>query len=90
VNETNERLEALGEGVTRGIVESEIRTATALTALAGDVRELTAFLRETQNLRPRVAQREKDIDAPQAPPGVMDSSGAAESAAPSLECRPAL
>jgi uncharacterized protein Yka (UPF0111/DUF47 family) len=64
---TNVRVEEgltnLREELSRRIVESEIRTATALTALAGDVRELTAFLRETQDLRPRVAQCEKDIDA---------------------------
>ena len=63
LDETNARLEALREDLTRRVVESEIRTATALTALSADVRELTSFLKQTQDLRPRVTQCEQDIAA---------------------------
>ncbi len=55
--ETNLRLDALG----RRVVEGEIRTASALTALAHDVRELTGYLRVQGDLRPRVERCEKDI-----------------------------
>jgi len=60
---TNDRLDAMRAELSQRIVESEIRTATALTALSGDVRELTAVLRQTQDLRPRVTQCEEDIAA---------------------------
>lgn len=65
---TNERVDSLAEHVdqmreelSRRIVESEIRTATAIADLAGNVRELTSFLRQTNDLRPRVEQCEDDI-----------------------------
>ncbi len=63
---TNERVEtgltALREELSRRIVESEIRTSTAITELAGTVRELTGVLRVTHDLRPRVERCEHDID----------------------------
>lgn len=61
--ETNSRLDALREELSRRIVESEIRTATAITDLAGTVREMTSFLKQTNDLRPRVEQCEDDIKA---------------------------
>ncbi|MDX2015180.1 MAG: hypothetical protein SFW67_33615 [Myxococcaceae bacterium] len=67
LDETNERLETglreLREALSRRIVESEIRTTTALTALSAEVRELTSSLKQTQDLRPRVTQCEQDLAA---------------------------
>lgn len=57
--ETTEHLDTLS---TR-VVESEIRTATALTDLAGSVREVTTLLREQHDLRPRVERCESEIAA---------------------------
>jgi hypothetical protein len=61
LDETNERLDTTGEELGRRIVESELRTATAITDLAGTVRELTAHLRLQSDLRPRVEKCERDI-----------------------------
>lgn len=61
LNETNVRLEQLREELSRRIVESEMRTATAITALAGNVGELVTFLKQDRDLRPRLEQCEKDI-----------------------------
>ena len=54
-------LDARIDETNRRLVASEIRTATALTDLAGNVHELTAFLRVQSDLRPRVERCEKDI-----------------------------
>jgi uncharacterized protein Yka (UPF0111/DUF47 family) len=48
--------------LSRRIVDSEMRTATAITELAGTVGELTDVLRRQADLRPRVEQNERDID----------------------------
>ena len=61
LNETNVRLEQLREELSRRIVESEMRTATAIAALAGNVGELVTFLKQDRDLRPRLEQCEKDI-----------------------------
>lgn len=58
---TNERLEAMHAGLSQRIVESEVRTATALTELAATVRDMTSVLRAQNDLRPRVDQCERDI-----------------------------
>jgi len=58
---TNERLDAMHAGLSQRIVESELRTATALTELAVTVREMTSVLRAQNDLRPRVDQCERDI-----------------------------
>ena len=70
IDQTNERLESLSTHVdqmrdelSRRIVDSEIRTSTAIADLAGTVRELTSFLRQTGDLRPRLEQCEDDIKA---------------------------
>jgi hypothetical protein len=70
IDETNSRLESLSAHVdqmkdelSRRIVESEIRTSTAITDLAGNVRELVSILKQTNDLRPRVEQCEDDIKA---------------------------
>src|SRR5580704_14295986 len=52
--------EGLGT-LTRRVVESEIRTSTAITELAGTVREMTGVLRSQADLRPRVERCERDI-----------------------------
>lgn len=54
---TNERLDTLA----RRVVESEIRTSTAITDLAGTVHALTDVLRASNDLRPRVERCEQDI-----------------------------
>lgn len=62
VDSIAERLDQMGDELSLRIVESETRTATATIAdLAGNVRELTSFLRQTNDLRPRVEQCEDDI-----------------------------
>ncbi len=68
LRKTNERVESIAERLDQmrdelslRIVESETRTATAIADLAGNVRELTPFLRQTNDLRPRVEQCEDDI-----------------------------
>lgn len=61
LNETNVRLEQLGETLGRRIVESELRTATAIAELAGTVRDLATTLKEDRDLRHRVERCELDI-----------------------------
>ena len=63
LNETNARLDNLGETLGRRIVESEMRTATAIAELAGTVRELSTSLKEDRDLRRRVERCESDIAA---------------------------
>jgi predicted nucleic acid-binding Zn-ribbon protein len=58
---TNERLEAMHAGLSQRIVESELRTATAITELAATVRDMTSVLRTQNDLRPRVDRCERDI-----------------------------
>jgi uncharacterized protein YceH (UPF0502 family) len=43
------------------VVESELRTATAITDLAVTVRDMTSVLRAQSDLRPRVERCEQDI-----------------------------
>ncbi len=69
IEQTNSNLESLSDHVdqmrdelSRRIVESEIRTSTAITDLAGNVRELVSILKQTNDLRPRVEQCEDDIE----------------------------
>jgi septal ring factor EnvC (AmiA/AmiB activator) len=42
LDQTNEEVHAMKEELSRRIVESELRTATAITELAGTVRDLTS------------------------------------------------
>lgn len=51
LNETNARLESLRDDLGRRIVESELRTATAITDLAGSVRELISSIKDDRDLR---------------------------------------
>jgi hypothetical protein len=55
---TNDRLDLL----SRRVVESEVRTSTAIVELAGTVREMTTVLRAQSDLRPRVERCERDIE----------------------------
>jgi chromosome segregation ATPase len=56
-------VDSLEEGLGRRIVESEMRTATALTELAGTIRDLSALLRTQADLRPRLEKCEREIEA---------------------------
>jgi predicted nucleic acid-binding Zn-ribbon protein len=58
---TNERLEQMHAGLSQRIVESEVRTATAISELAVSVRDMTSVLRAQNDLRPRVDRCERDI-----------------------------
>ena len=51
LNETNARLESLRDDLGRRIVESEMRTATAMTELSGSVRDLITVIKEDRDLR---------------------------------------
>jgi hypothetical protein len=61
IDGTNERLDTVREELSRRIVESEIRTSTAITELAGTVREMTHVLRASHDVRPRLERCEHDI-----------------------------
>lgn len=61
LDETNERLEGLGHTLGSRIAESEMRTATALSDLAGSLQKVTAILHDALDLRPRVERCERDI-----------------------------
>jgi hypothetical protein len=63
LDQTNERVETGLAEVSRRIVESEIRTSTAIVELAGTVHEMTEVLRAQNDLRPRVERCEHDIAA---------------------------
>jgi chromosome segregation ATPase len=63
IDRTGTRIDDLREELGRRIVESEVRTATAITALAGSVRDLADMLRAQHDLRPRVDKCERDIEA---------------------------
>jgi hypothetical protein len=55
--ETNARLDNL----SRRVVESEMRTATAIVDLHGTVRDMVDVLRAQHDLRPRLDHAERDI-----------------------------
>jgi hypothetical protein len=57
VRATNTRLDE----TNARIVESELRTASAITGLHGTVSDLVDVLREQHDLRPRVDRCERDI-----------------------------
>src|SRR5262245_28212578 len=56
-SELAERFAELGHR----LVDSEMRTATAIAELAGSVRDMTTYLRAQGDLRPRVERCELDI-----------------------------
>jgi hypothetical protein len=61
IDETHARIDELRDDLSRRIVESELRTATAITDLAGTVREMTGILRSQSDVRPRLEKCERDI-----------------------------
>ena len=63
LDQTNARMEQGFDALSRRLVESELRTATALVDLAGSVREVTDLLRSQNDLRPRVERCEAEIGA---------------------------
>lgn len=66
VDQTNVSLEQMNgrmDHMERRIVESELRTATAITDLAGTIQALTDLLKSQHDLRPRVERCEREIDA---------------------------
>ena len=63
LDETNVRMEQGFDSLSRRLVDSELRTATALVELAGSVRDVTQLLRSQHDLRPRLEKCEADIVA---------------------------
>lgn len=61
VTRLDARIDEVREELSRRIVESEIRTATAIADLASTVRDMTAVLRQQHDLRPRVERCESEI-----------------------------
>jgi len=58
IDQTNVRIDRL----TERVVESEIRTATAITGLAGTLDGVRDLLKDRLDLRDRVERCERDID----------------------------
>lgn len=58
IDQTNVRIDRL----TERVVESEIRTATAITGLAGTLDDVRDLLKDRLDLRDRVERCERDID----------------------------
>jgi ubiquinone biosynthesis protein UbiJ len=50
------------DGLANRITESELRTATALTAVAGTIADIHTLLKDRLDLRDRVDRCERDID----------------------------
>jgi hypothetical protein len=61
IDQTNAGLAALREELSRRVVESGIRTATAITDLAGIVRDIATLLRAEHDPRPGLERCENDI-----------------------------
>ena len=61
LDQTNARLDQTREELGRRIVESEMRTATAITELAGAIGGVQKLLREQLDLRGRVERCEAEI-----------------------------
>jgi chromosome segregation ATPase len=61
VHGMRDEVHGMREELSRRIVESEVRTSTAIADLAGTVREMTSVLRAANDLRPRVERCEQDI-----------------------------
>lgn len=61
LNETNARIDQTRDELSRRIVESEMRTATAITDLSGTIRDLVTNIKEDRDLRSRVDRCEREI-----------------------------
>jgi chromosome segregation ATPase len=62
LNDTNSRLDQMRDELSRRIVESEMRTATALTELAMSVKDVAGLLRAQNDLKPRLEKCEEEIE----------------------------
>ncbi|MBI2897335.1 MAG: hypothetical protein HYY06_27505 [Deltaproteobacteria bacterium] len=62
LEQTNARLEDVRDELGRRIVESEMRTASAITDLAGAVHSVRDLLRDRLDLRDRVDRCEHEIE----------------------------
>ena len=61
ITETNSRLDQTRDELGKRIVESELRTATAITELAGAVQDVRTLLQDRLDLRDRVTRCEEEI-----------------------------
>lgn len=61
LEDTRVELKAEIGNLARRMVESEVRTTTAITDLGGTLRDVRDLLREQHDLRPRVERCEHDI-----------------------------
>lgn len=61
LDQTNTQMETGFDRMRRAMVESEMRTATAIVELVGSVREVTVHLRNQNDLRPRMEKCEAEI-----------------------------
>lgn len=61
IEATRDGLQSLREDLGRKIVESEVRTATAIHELAGTMHDVRDLLRDRLDLRDRVDRCERDI-----------------------------
>lgn len=61
IDTTREGLQSLREELGRKIVESEVRTSTAIHELAGTMHDVRDLLRDRLDLRDRVDRCERDI-----------------------------
>jgi len=59
--EVSDHIDTLREELSGRIVDSEIRTSTAIADLAGTVVDMTQVLRASHDLRPRVERCELEI-----------------------------
>ncbi|MBA3392368.1 MAG: hypothetical protein H0T89_06975 [Deltaproteobacteria bacterium] len=62
IDAMGERLDKRIDGMGDRITESEMRTATAITGLAGAIHEVRDLLKDRFDLRDRVERCERDID----------------------------
>ena len=63
LEQTNERLDRTREELSKHIVESEMRTATAISELAGALVDVKTMLTERRSFDARVTRCEQEIEA---------------------------
>jgi len=61
IEETNSRIDLTRDELGKRIVESELRTATAVNSLVGAVQDVRTLLQDRLDLRDRVTRCEQDI-----------------------------
>jgi predicted nucleic acid-binding Zn-ribbon protein len=62
LDQANTKLDQRFEELGRGLTESEIRTSTAMTAVAGTLTDIKHLLADRLDLRERVERCEHDIE----------------------------